>query len=77
MRCHYVLDPKIGKVLIPECHQVIMSNDIRDCTCPRGYRDFEKEEYNVLIRKMSAEIEYWKGESDRLNKIIESTINTP
>jgi len=34
MKCHYCKDPETGdKVLIPYCMQVVMSNDIKDCTC--------------------------------------------
>ena len=33
MKCHYVYDEIAGKVLIPECWAVVLSGDIRDCTC--------------------------------------------
>jgi len=72
MRCHYVVDPELGRVLIPGCMQVAHSDDIDDCTCPKGWRNFEKESYNKTVREMASEIEYWKKEVERLNKIIES-----
>jgi hypothetical protein len=31
--CHYVHDKIAGKVLIPECWEVVMSGDKSDCTC--------------------------------------------
>lgn len=72
MKCHFVTDPELGKVLIPGCYQVCHSNDIDDCTCPKGYRNFENEAYNNAIKVMAEEIEYWKGEVERLNGIIEA-----
>ena len=29
MKCHYVFDKDVGKVLIPSCWSVVMSNDIK------------------------------------------------
>ena len=34
MRCHYVIDKKAGKVLIPGCYGSAISGDINDCYCP-------------------------------------------
>lgn len=70
MKCHYVVDPELGRVLIPCCYQTEIHDDIRFCTCPKGYRSFEKLEYNTVIKEMASEIEYWKKEVERLNKII-------
>ena len=33
MKCHYTNDIIAGKVLIPECMGVAVSNDLADCTC--------------------------------------------
>lgn len=58
MKCHYVYDRIAGKVLIPGCWPVVMSNDIRDCTC-RNSKSSETEE----IKKLKKEIR-------RLKKVI-------
>ena len=33
MRCHHIQDEIAGKVLIPGCMAVTISQDIEDCTC--------------------------------------------
>ena len=35
MKCHFA-HTKDGKVLIPGCWNVIMSQNIEDCTCPKN-----------------------------------------
>lgn len=36
-KCHYIYDKQAGKVLIPCCWAVVLSNDIRDCTMQHIY----------------------------------------
>ena len=55
MRCRYIHDKKIGKVLIPGCMSVAHSGDILDCTCEKfgePYTRFEKETYNEEVRRL-------------------------
>jgi len=33
MKCHFIIDDEVGRVLIPECWPVVHSNDIEDCIC--------------------------------------------
>jgi len=35
-KCRYIKDPIAGKVLIPECMSVVISNDIDDCICQKS-----------------------------------------
>jgi len=55
MRCRYVHDSEIGKVLVPGCYSVAHSNDIEDCSCEKfdgPYSRFEKEKYNEEVRRL-------------------------
>lgn len=47
MRCHYIKVKGVGKVLIPGCMAVAISNDISDCTCGDVLTeaDFERKRY--------------------------------
>ncbi len=61
-KCHYIYDNEVEKVLIPGCWSVVMSNDIKDCTCSSGNEDltfaqFEREQYNKELKKRNAMIE--------------------
>lgn len=70
MRCHYVYDKIAGKVLIPGCWSVVMSNDIRDCTCSAGeeltFTQFERERYNKELEKRNAIIEELRADNKYL-----------
>ena len=51
-KCHYIYDKQAGKVLIPCCWAVVLSNDIRDCTCRNEdltFAQFERERYNKSV----------------------------
>lgn len=64
MKCHYVYDRIAGKVLIPGCWPVVMSNDIRDCIC-RNSKSSETEEIKKLkneIRLLKKQIKQLKDE---------------
>jgi hypothetical protein len=36
MKCHYTHVKDLGKVLIPECWTVVISQNIEDCNCPKN-----------------------------------------
>lgn len=74
MKCHYVYDKQAGKVLIPGCWSVVMSDDIRDCTCSAGeeltFAQFERERYNQELEKRNAII----NELRAYNKYLRSEL---
>lgn len=66
MKCHYVYDKEIGKVLIPGCWAVVLSNDIRDCTC-KNNQPSETDEIKKLkneIRLLKKQINELKNNND-------------
>lgn len=76
MKCHYVYDKIAGKVLIPECWAVVLSGDIRDCTCSSGedltFAQFERKRYNdeldkrnAIIKELQADNKYLRSELKR------------
>lgn len=81
MKCHYVFEEGIGKVLIPGCWSVVMSNDIQDCTCtddPASPNGFERKRYNEEIRKRNAiiddlrkQVKYLHNELNRTIRLLE------
>lgn len=81
MKCHYVFDKDAGRVLIPGCWSVVMSNDIRDCTCtdePTTFNGFERKRYNDEIRKRNAiiddlrkQVKYFLNELDKTIKLLD------
>lgn len=70
MKCHYVYDKIAGKVLIPECWAVVLSGDIRDCTCSAGeeltFAQFERERYNQELEKRNAIIKELRADNKYL-----------
>lgn len=73
MKCHYVYDKEVGKVLIPGCWSVIHSDDMRDCTCrgdSESFAQFEKKEYNKKLNEQAAYIKELETEIYRLNRIL-------
>lgn len=70
MKCHYVYDKIAGKVLIPGCWAVVMSDDIRDCTCSAGeeltFAQFEREQYNQELEKRNAIIKELRADNKYL-----------
>ena len=65
MKCHYEKIKGVGKVLIPGCMAVAVSNDIERCTChSTTYESFERKRYNVevkrIITKLEKENEYYR-----------------
>lgn len=72
MKCHYIYTEEGEKILIPECMAVVISGDIRDCTCKSSsFAEFEKEKYNEAIRALKNEIKELEELVEYQNKIIE------
>jgi hypothetical protein len=56
MKCHYEKIKGVGKVLIPGCMAVAVSNDIERCTCHNTtYESFERKRYNIEIKRFRSE----------------------
>ena len=74
MRCYYENIKGVGKVLIPGCWAVAISNDIRDCTCRREaqtFAAFERQEYNKEIKRLKAKIKELEDENEFYCKVLE------
>lgn len=70
-KCHYIYDKQAGKVLIPCCWAVVLSNDIRDCTCRNEdltFAQFERERYNKELEKRNSIIKGLQSENKYLHK---------
>lgn len=70
-KCHYIYDKQAGKVLIPYCWAVVLSNDIRDCTCRNEdltFAQFERERYNKELEKRNSIIKELQSENKYLHK---------
>ncbi len=53
MKYHYEKIKGVGKVLIPGCMAVAVSNDIELCTChSTTYDGFERKRYNNEIKRL-------------------------
>ena len=63
-KCHYIYDKQAGKVLIPCCWAVVLSNDIQDCT----FAQFERERYNKELEKRNSIIKELQSENKYLHK---------
>lgn len=74
MKCYFHFDEKSGKkILIPYCWSVLLSDDIRDCTCEKltTVASFEKERYNNELTAKNSEIVELQKEIKRLNLRVE------
>lgn len=75
MKCHYVYDEEVGRVLIPGCWSVVISDDKDDCTCQTTtFSQFEKEKYNEVLKEKSRLIKELESENMRLNNIIQNLL---
>lgn len=75
-KCHYIYTEKGEKVLIPECWSVVISGDIRDCTCRQNtFAEYEKERYNEEVTKLRQEIKDLEKENAQLYRIIRKLTN--
>lgn len=80
MKCHYIWDEEVGKVLIPACAGVAFNYSARNpmwfCTC-RTYTThagFERQEYNKKIKEQNELIKSLEKENAALNRIIKMLI---
>lgn len=72
MKCHYEKIKGVGKVLIPGCMAVAVSNDIERCTChSTTYESFERDRYNVEVKRMKSIITELEKENEYYRKILE------
>lgn len=72
-KCHYTYVKSIGKVLIPCCWAVVISQNMEDCTCrlyPETYAQFERKEYNEKLSEQKKYIGELEKEVNRLNRIL-------
>ena len=73
MRCHYENVEGVGKVLIPGCMAVAVSQDITDCTCkPTTIMDFEKREYKEHVKELEKRIRELEKENEYYAQLLES-----
>lgn len=78
MKCYYTHDVTHGKVLIPGCWSVVMSNDMSDCTCRdkvETFAQFERKEYKDILLKKNQEISELEKEVAQLYRIIKKLCN--
>jgi hypothetical protein len=79
MKCHYENINGVGKVLIPGCMAVAISQDITDCTCkPTKIMDIEKREYKEHVKELEKRIRELEEENDFYAKVLaENEIKNP
>lgn len=72
MKCHYEKIKGVGKVLIPGCIAVAVSNDIERCTChSTTYESFERNRYNNEIKRLKGIIIKLEKENEYYRKLLE------
>ena len=72
MKCHYEKIKGVGKVLIPSCMAVAVSNDIELCTChSTTYESFERKRYNVEVKRLKGIITKLEKENEYYRKLLE------
>lgn len=60
---------------VPGCWPVVMSGDIRDCTChrePQTFAAFERQEFNGEIKRLKAKIKELEDENEYYRKVLEN-----
>lgn len=79
MKCHYENIKGVGKVLIPGCMAVAVSQDIEDCTChPTTIRQFETQRYKEHVEELKKRIRELEEENDFYAKVLaENEIENP
>jgi hypothetical protein len=71
MKCHYENIKGVGKVLIPGCMAVAVSNDIDMCTCsPTTIRQFETQRYKEHVEELKKRIRELEEENDFYAKVL-------
>lgn len=71
--CYNTYVKGFGKVLIPGCWAVTISNDMNTCTCrdmPRTWKQFEKKEYNETVNGMKKYILELEQENAKIYRIL-------
>jgi len=72
MKCHYENIKGVGKVLIPGCMAVAVSNDIERCPChSTTYESFERDRYNVEVKRLKGIITELEEENEYYRKLLE------
>lgn len=75
MKCHYIYTEEGLKVLIPGCWSVVMSGDIRDCTChEETFATFERERYNKTVKALRKQVKDLEQENIQQNRIIKNLL---
>lgn len=67
--CHYITVRDVGRILIPGCWAVAVSDDISLCTCNAPLSDPEQ------IDKLQQENKRLREENKRLKALLNSTDN--
>jgi hypothetical protein len=69
MRCHFTTTDDGKKVLIPNCWDVVNTNDITNCSCKvETFNSFEKQRYNEVLTSQRNKIIELEQEVIRLNR---------
>lgn len=81
MKCHYIYDQKVGKVLIPGCWgTAIHYPDMKHCTCrpelEKTFEAFEKALYKQNLRGLKDKSNELEKEVHRLNRIIRKLLKS-
>ena len=72
MRCHYENVEGVGRVLIPGCMAVAVTNDIDMCTCgPTTIRQFETPTYKKYVEMLKKRIRELEEENEYYAKLLE------
>jgi hypothetical protein len=74
MRCHYENVEGVGRVLIPGCWPVALSDDIELCAChPTTFASFEKERYRKEVERLKGIIRELEKENAFYADLLESS----
>lgn len=79
MKCHYENIKGVGKVLIPGCMAVAVSQDVDMCTCsPTTIRQFETPTYKKYVEMLIKRIRELEEENDYYASVLaENEIKNP
>lgn len=76
MKCHFTTTDDGKKVLIPNCWDVVNSNDISLCSCKvETFASFEKQRYNEVCTSQRNKIIELEKEVIRLNRQLRKLIS--
>lgn len=79
MKCHYENIKGVGRVLIPGCMAVAVTNDLERCTChPTSFASFGRESYRKEVERLKGIIKDLEEENDFYAKVLaENEIKNP